>query len=300
MFKFDKRRAKRLLIDRLFGAYDYETHLFEYVHAKNGDAPQHKYWPADTEKGSCKHQVFLFFATLLTYRSGSEEWFRQCTALFDRNKDLFFRKVLEMDMKTIENHLRTAEFVHPIAAAKYWKENARTLFDVYGGDPLKIFSEGTISGIIKTKRESKGNLLQGYGPKLLSLLALFYEELGLIKSISDAFPCDLHVQNQCISLGLVKAESNTVDAYKLADFLRINLSNLCNKNGVSALDLSHAMWFLGNRVCIDCNRRRRISERLCPIMDCCGGRMPTQLYRRRGKWNTEKDSLPLIELINTG
>lgn len=300
MFEFDKRRAKKLLIDRLFGAYYGETHLFKYVHAKNGDAPQHKYWPADVKKGSYEHQVFLFFATLLTYRSGSEEWFRQCAALFGRSRFMFFREVLEMDFKMIESHLRTAEFVHPAAAARYWKENARTLFNAYGGDPLKIFSNGTIRGVMKLKKESRGNLFPGYGPKLLSLLALFYIELDLIDPVADAFPCDLHVQNQCISLGLVKAESNMIDAYKLADFLRINLSDLCNKNGVSALDLSHAMWFLGNRICIECNRKRRISERLCPIMDCCGGRISTLMYRKKGKWKTEKDSLPLIELINTG
>lgn len=300
MFKFNKNKAQVLLIENLLESYKNDKHLFRYVHAKNGDAPQHKYIPEGVEKGSYNHQIFLFFATLLTYRSGSEEWFKQCADLFNRGRDLFSENVLDMDIKIIERYLRSAEFVHPIAAARYWQGNASALFGCYDGDPLKIFSNGTINKIMRLKREKGNNLFPGYGPKLFSLLALFYMELDLIDRIPDAFPCDLHVQNQCISLGLVRSESKLIDSYKLADFLRINLSHLCNKNMVSPMDLSHAMWFLGNRLCINCNKKRRISEKLCPIIDDCGGRISTWTYRFKGKWDLKEKELPLIDLIKTG
>lgn len=297
--KFNRKRAKKIL-SILHRAYAEKTHLFKYVHAQNGDAPQNIV-PPSLAKGSNEHVFYLFFATLLTYRSGSEEWFKQCARLFEEKRDVLFSdKVTKIDNQIIEKSLRSAGFVHPIAAARYWQENAKTLFSHYSGDPLKIFDNKTIEGIMSVKRKSKDNLFPGYGPKLFSLLALFYVELGAIDYIEDAFPCDLHVQNQCISLGIVKANNEIVDAYRLADFLRVNLSGLCNDLGFSALDLSHAMWFLGNRLCINCNRKRRLSEVLCPIMGYCNGRLSTWMYRKKGKWKIKKDDLPLINFIKTG
>lgn len=320
---FNNERAEEVIY-RLARAYEQRTHMFKYVHHTNGDAPQHRhiprggvgaaneqqlalfggngnaFWkkrfPKKVERGSRKHQIFLFFATLITYHSQSEQGFQQAVALYDSCNRLFTPGIRKMKLEQVQSALGWAGFIYPNEGGRRWKESGHSLFELFDGDPLRIFQQGTIESILDSKKENQ--LLIGYGPKLLSLLAIFYEELGLIDHVEGSFPADIHVQAQCIANGIVDFEEGdvVVRTTEPAEFIRKGLVAFCQAHGISPFKLSHAMWFLGNRLCWNCNRRNREqTAALCPIKQFCQGRIDTELYNRKGLWNLQPPEYPLFE-----
>ncbi len=283
-FTWDEEKALTL-VTTLHTAYRLHTHLFKKVHALNGDAPQHKYLPVGVEKGSPEHLLFLFFATMLTYRSLSENGFKQAVTLYEKYPVLFTESVCTIAKKELYDAFKDVGFVHPSQVAKNWPRVADELFRSYHGDPLSIFTKGvTIDGVLKFKKGPKGTMLfPGFGPKLFSLLAIFYEELGATPHIHGAFPVDLHVQRIFISLNVVTG-TGVQDAAKVAEFIRKRLSELCYKLGIKPLDLSHALWFLGNRVCAKCDKVKEIT-RTCPLEVLCSGGIPSGSYGETGRWD---------------
>lgn len=302
MFEFDNKRAEEIL-PAIYDCYLKGSHLYRYYHAKNGSAPQHKYVPENIKRGSAKHQLFLFFASILTYHSQSDMGFQQCMMIYDKNPDFFKIDVCKKSLKEMRIALKEVGFIYPNEAARRWLLSAKGLFNQYNGDPLAIFKVGSIAGVMKEKGQGSKNLFPGFGPKLFSLLSLFYEELELLDPIPDAFPCDIHVQAQCIGFGIAKSNQEIFSATPFAEFLRINISGVCRKKNVSALDLSHAQWFLGNRLCMYCKRKKAVSEKFCPVFNYCSGRVSTATYRKKGLWDINKlliDPLPLFNTTKVG
>lgn len=294
-FKFNKPKARKCL-SLIHNAYKKKTYLFEHVHAMNGDAPQHKYVPKGIKKGSQKHQIFLFFANLLTYHSQSDMGFQQCVAVYESNPEFFTPKVWALEEKVIAEALKKAGFIYPFSTAKRWHKSAASLFILCDGKPLKIF-EGreSIDDVLKLNNEKGMNVFPGLGPKLISLLNIFYNELELMPCLKGAFPVDIHVQAECMGMNLVTTEQETVNSTLLAEFLRIRIFEICEEKGFRPLDLSHAMWFLGNRICQFCHKKRAQSEHLCPVFKYCSGRVSTELYRTRGKWDMNGKHRPLFD-----
>lgn len=290
MFSFNREKARELF-GVIYGAYLGHKNLFKWVHADNGDAPQHKYVPVGVERGSLKHQQFLFFCSLITYSSQSEQGIQQCLKIYEAYPEIFCRKV-DGSVGWLQDIFNSGGFIYPNAIAERWHGSNITLFQKYDGDPLTIFvGKNSIDGVLSGKKEKGRNLLPGFGPKLLSLLALWYEELGLI-SLRGAFPCDVHIQNQSLGLGIAVSTENRFRTTGFAEFLRREISAVCEENGFRPLLLSHALWFLGARLCIRCRKKRVLTAFLCPVFTFCSGRVSTKLYRHKGEW----DLSPLPEL----
>lgn len=293
--QFKKARANNCL-SKIYRAYQDKTYLFKFVHASNGDAPQHKYIPKGVRKGSLRHQIFLFFANLLTYHSQSDAGFKQCLEVYEKKPEFFTKKIWLIEEREIAKALNEVGFIYPFATAKRWHKSAQSLFLLYNGKPLKIFKDReSIDDIMKLNQEKGLNVFPGLGPKLMSLLNIFYHELGLMSCLKGSFPVDIHVQAECIGLSLVEIKKEVVNSTPLAEFLRVNISKICEEQKFKPLDLSHAMWFLGNRVCQFCHKRRAQSEYFCPVFKYCSGRVSTELYRTRGKWNMNGKSRPLFD-----
>lgn len=324
---FDWSRGEEVLRDALL-AYERRTHIYQEVHQDNGDAPQHKYAPKGMKRGSLRHRQWLFFAALTDRRQLSEEVYknhvhlhREFPWLYEkrflaewprykkecalaeppRTSKLFTELVLEsaatsdrqmVDFITLL--LESRRIGVPRQSARYWVPCMRTLYEAFDGDPLRMYKKGSIEAILgwcgDVERATRRDPLPGYGPKLLSLLALFYEELGLLPSVDGAFPVDVHIQRLFISTGAVVG-SGTIESDALAEKLRRPLYALCSKNGWSPLRASHALWFNGNRNCSGCSSRKDIEHR-CPIYSLCGGAIESRSYFRQGKWHLDVPRLP--------
>ena len=140
---WNDEKARRLVLEA-HAAYRAHTHLYTNVHAMNGDAPQHKYIPSGVTLGSPEHVLFLFFATMLTYRSLSEMGFKQAVDLYEKKLYLFSETAASLSEKELYAVFKEVGFVHPSQVAKNWPRVVDELFKTYGGNPLAIFEKGEI------------------------------------------------------------------------------------------------------------------------------------------------------------
>ncbi|HEC93751.1 MAG TPA: hypothetical protein ENI56_00015 [Candidatus Kaiserbacteria bacterium] len=283
---FNKPRAKDVL-GSLNRAYKEQKQLFAHV-TREENAPQQKFFPYGVERGDVEHRRWLFFATMTDRREMSNVVYESHARLWEREPRLYFEEVLGMSSPEILKTLTREKVGVPRQSAEYWQRSARTLFESFEGDPLTIYQKlESVNGILRFSKGGRGNqkgLLPGFGPKILSLLALFYGELKLMQIPGDAFPVDVHVQRFAISTGIVTAETPTVRSYEIERVLRPFLCNMCMEEGWKPLDLSHALWFLGNKCCSGCCRNA-VAKLLCPSYEMCGGAVSTHSYFRQGRWD---------------
>lgn len=277
----DKERAK-LVLRPLYRAFMERKMLFAHV-TREADAPQRRFFPDDIAQGGIEHRRWLFFATMTDRRQVSELVYESHVRLWAKDSRLYSKTVLDMPQGVIHGLLRGENVGVPMQSARYWPRSAKTLFNSFGGDPLEMYREfGSVDAILLFKKE--GGDLPGFGPKILSLLALFYEELELMTMPRDAFPVDVHVQRFVISTGIARASSSVVTNEQMEKVLRPLLCEICAEEGWKPLELSHAVWFLGNRCCNGCYDNAAM-EFLCPAYAECGGSISTLSYMRRGVWD---------------
>lgn len=282
----NKSRAKDVL-GPLYRAYKEQRQLFAHV-AYEESALHRIFFPFGVKKGSIEHRRWLFFVAMTDTRSVSRVVYENHARLWVTKPQLYSEKVLDMSFSAILRILTRESMGIPKQSAEYWQRSARTLFDFFEGDPLTIYQKlGSVESILKFSKSGRGvgkKLLPGFGPKILSLLALFYSELGLMPIPEDAFPVDVHVQRFAIATGIVTAEISIVRNYKLERVLRLLLCEICMEEKWTPLDLSHAVWFLGNKCCNGCYWNTAVKF-LCPSYEMCGGAPSTLLYNRSGAWN---------------
>ncbi|MHB8660801.1 MAG: hypothetical protein ACYC75_02600 [Minisyncoccota bacterium] len=274
-------RAKNVL-GTLYTAYVHNQKLFRHVN-REMHAPQRRHFPCGVPKGSLGHRQWLFFAAMTDRREESERVYASHARLATRAPELYTRSVVKMASHEIAAILKSEKVGSPEQSARYWPRSAETLFGEFLGDPLNLYQKGRIDDLLEFKRNGHGDKLPGFGPKILSLLALFYAELGLIGMPEDAFPVDVHVQRFAISTGIIRS-SGRIASEKVEKVLRPLLCKIIFEEGWSALELSHAIWFQGGRLCNGCYRNS-VSELLCPSYNQCDGSISTTSYFRKGVWD---------------
>ncbi len=277
----DEKRAPEIL-RILYGEYVDSRKLFRYVNRET-HAPQRKYVPADVPLGGFEHRKWLFFAAMTDRREESERVYASHKRLFSRARFLYTDEVMEMPPQRIAEILKSEKIGSPGQSAKYWPRCTETLYGDFFGDPIHLYKEKSIAALLAFKKSRAKEPLPGFGPKILSLLSLFYEELGLMQMPEDAFPVDVHVQRFAISTGIIQG-SGKVTNEDVEKVLRPLLCAVVREEGWSALELSHAIWFLGNRLCKGCYQKRA-AEFLCPAYGYCGGSISTKPYFRHGVWD---------------
>lgn len=211
--------------------------------------------------------------------------------LLDRSGD-HFRDDSDADMvleTEIARILKRQKVGVPGQSARYWPVVAWTFHTTFQGDPIKMFQKfPTISGIIAAKNVKGGDRIKipGFGPKILSLLALFYAELGLIRMPADAIPVDVHLQRIAEALGVIRYVGEGKPTNELfEDALRLLFCEICSENNWSTENMSHALWFNGKYLCTNCSTNKAVEE-FCPMYTACGGTLATVEYFRKGHWNT--------------
>ncbi len=288
---FHKEKAVAL-ITRALQAYQDRTHLFSRVHVDDASAPQHMHRPEGLALDSREYHLFLFFTTLLTYRSRSDVWFRQSVELYNLHPEFYSETVLTIERARIERALQLVGFIHPTDGSKRWYGTAGTLFSShFEGDPLNFFSHPSVDSFLRQKealKKQNGGIerLPGIAHKIYSLMAILFEEIGAIPSLPHgAIPVDLHLSRIMIAHGAVTG-SGIVDAQRVAEFLRKPIADICEEQDISLFDAAHALWFIGSQLCKRCSQLAGI-EMLCPLVAACEGSPNTQMRQAKGKWDLD-------------
>ena len=279
----DEERAYQVL-ELVYNAYLKGTMLYGHTD-KEVYAPQWRHIPVGMEQGSGEHQRYLFFLTATDRMGVSNEIHRGHRELWAKHPWMYTADVLGTRLERMVELVREYRIGLPEKTAQNWLAIAGTFFGTFDGNPAAMYAEASVDAILAMKRASHTRdtwRLPGFGPKILSLLALFYAELGVIAMPPDAFPVDVHVQRLAISTDIISGEGLFLDE-TIERMLRPLLCRMVSEKGWSAIDLSHAIWFLGNRLCTRCPRTKS-APLLCPVYDTCGGAISTGPYGR-GKWD---------------
>lgn len=190
---------------------------------------------------------------------------------------------------TITNILQKKKVGSPGQSARYWPRVAETLYQEFDGDPLEIFRRHpTIEAFLAFKRDRKKKTgkdpFPGIGPKIASLMTMFYDELGLMTMPEDAMPVDVHLQRFALEMGIIRYEGSKRLTNEMVEcHARALYCDICNENGWSHVDFSHAIWFLSKHLCSSCHRKK-IAQTLCPVFDHCYGSVASNSYFRKGIW----------------
>ncbi|MCX6786565.1 MAG: hypothetical protein NTU85_01960 [Candidatus Kaiserbacteria bacterium] len=260
--------------------------IFKHI-TRELNAPQWVFFPKGVEKGSIGHQIWLFFAAMTDRREVSWQVYQSHKRLREISPELYSEKAIGMSSAHIAELLSKEKIGSPGQSAQYWSRSAKTLFERFNGDPLSIYRVfGSINAILAFKDNGDGNLFPGFGPKILSLLSLFYAELGLISMPPDAFPVDVHVQRFAISTGIATGRGRMVINEELERKLRPLYCAVCAEEKWERFDLSHAIWLLCSNGCNGCHRRTEMRF-LCPVYEECNGSISTKTYFRRGFWDMD-------------
>lgn len=261
-------------------------------------APQHEFRPESAAVWTVGHRIFQAVATGLDYRSSSRGIYRTVGKLWEKKPWMFSMEHVAEESRMVALTLKIAGHNFPDQGATRLLNISRTIHDI-GGDPVDIFGLGrSIDEIQRYRKEAQKErpyFLNGYGPKLLSLLAVIFEDFGYVREIPGAFPVDKHVQSIMLSLGVVKViGTEAIDTAELAEFIRKRIYQFCLRRKLQPLFLSHALWFLGNGVCTRCFALRGRGggelERLCPVAETCGGpKYASFPYSLRGVWDPKVD-----------
>ncbi|MDQ5962439.1 MAG: hypothetical protein QG653_246 [Patescibacteria group bacterium] len=305
---FDTKRADDILLEMLFW---FNRGLGHYQHNNVANAPQNVLMPSvfhgkvptqinldgtsEEEKaiepmkiGSRDHLQWLFPTVGSDRRQESTNVYRNHSLLYHEKPGLYRGEAQHLEPRELEKILREFKFGIPEDTSRYWPHQARTLFKCFAGDPIKLleYCGGTVAGVLAFKknwRKEVGSLsLPGFGPKITSLLFLFYEELGKFPMPDDAFAVDVHVQRFFLQTKTVLLKERVI-ASMLERVLRPYLCGFCARFSKSKVDLAHALWQNGAKMCDVCTRQKG-ADVLCPIEKCCTGPVSTKTYTQKSTW----------------
>lgn len=314
----DLPRAEELIL-RLNSAYIQRTHMFERVRAET-HGPHFTYYPGYEverfqargmdclpgispshsvvlKKGSLEHILFLFFATLTDRRQksgGDFGVYASHCAIYAKHPELYTEAVISWEEDKLAKLLSTYRIGVPNQSAKYWIQCAKTVFQEYGGDPVRMYKEhgGTVAGILKfrdSKKKEGSNPLPGYGPKIASLYSLFLDAFGALPFPLDAFPVDVQVQRLFIQHEAIKGKvpiSNSV----MEKTLRPLICLLAKFHHLNKQDISHSFWLLGSEGCNACSKKQN-APKMCPIYADCRGGENTAGYFAKGAWDPKNEPM---------
>ncbi len=306
----------RAFIKVLMEAYENRVGIFATHHHENrGDAGgtvQRLYMHPDVEAGSGQHlarlTVINWFDTMsvstaLHRAFWREAWSQRGFFAFEDIRMLFDERALSLKAEDIRWLFSKVGISFPNARVLRFQHFAQDFFGRLEGDAKRIFTLGTTIGEIDAYRKAwqddnrkKRYFLPGYGPKLLSLLALYFYDFGAhTKVFPGAFPVDRHFQRLLLQSRALVPEGIT-SASTVAEFVRSRIVHLLKEMHVHAFVFAHAMWLLGSNLCASCQRTSETPPLMdpCPIRvgtgfgGTCTGGLSTGEYRTEGRWGSGK------------
>jgi endonuclease III len=281
---YPKRAAS--ILEKIYTDATCNQGFFAHIN-REMNAPQNTIFPEGVRKGDPLHMLWLFFAVMTDRRGQSFRVYEGHVRLWEKYRWLYTSEVAQADAKDVVDIVRREGLGLHSNIIENWVRVAKTLFDVLDGNPLNIYESGSINSIVYPMKGDRRLDLPGFGPKILSLLSMFYKEMKYMKIMPlDAFPVDVHVQRIAISTGILESSDGMIPNNYAEAILRFLICSLANRKDWSRVELSNALWLIGNRGCSGCYRRAIMSH-FCPVYDECNGAIDSGPYYK-GKWNLEK------------
>ena len=303
--KWNWKNAEKFLLPE-YEEYENKRGLFFYVHNEYRPgvdlgkryAVQHEFRPDSVEIGSPAHDIYLNFTNSLDYRTNSSQVYASTKKLWHQFPEMFTHEACErLSFKDVEHALQVVRYSFPTQGAERWMATAKTTFENLDGDPVKIFKNGAenIDELMSQRQliqKTSPHYLWGKGPKLLSLLAIMYEEFGRIPPFPRSYPVDLHVQRILCALEIVSWEGSVeMDASVLAEYCRHKLVEFHELHKMNTLRSAHMLWFRGNGLCQNCMllraERPNFLREMCSLyrIGCGGPKFHTGTYSQERIWS---------------
>jgi len=237
------------------------------------------------------HRRWLWFTTLTDRRELSERVYRAHCEIYADHPEFYNEEVLRISPEEFRQAFKEKSYKigSPSQSVDFWLKCAKTLFEEFEGDPVKLlkhagWSVEKVYAWKKQQRKLRGeDPIPGWGRKLLSLYFMYLAELGY-NLPDDAFPADVHAQAIVIQSGSFDFGSKVViNTSQLAEGIRKEITSLCREENWSPVHVAHASWLLGSQLCTKCSATPE-TPLLCPIYDDCKGRVDTGSYFVYGLW----------------
>lgn len=260
------------------------------------------------EPGTLAHIVWLWFATLTDRREDSMQVYKAHCRIYADHPEFYTQDVLAIPPEKFKallegNSGKTKRYKigSPSQSSDYWLICARTLFEEFDGDPIKLLKHAgwSVEKVYAWKHAQKKPVekggrgydpIPGWGRKLLSLFFLYLSEFGYPLP-EDAFASDVHAQAIVIQIGALKySDRESIVSSTLAEMIRVFVTEYCRKKKYDVLLFAHASWLLGSNLCDQCSKSRE-APLLCPIYKECSGRVDTSYYWKKGMWPKELQRL---------
>lgn len=245
-----------------------------------------------------EHRRWLWFATLTDRREISDRVYYAHCKIYEDYPEFYSKEVVGMSLSDFKKALKQKSYKigSPSQSAEFWLVCAKTLFEEFDGDPVKLLKHAgwSVEKVYAWKQKQKKirgyDPIPGWGRKLISLYFLYLSELGEDLPY-DAFPADVHAQailqqTKCFDFG----GRDKVYSSNLAEFMRKDLTALCEKKNWSIHLIAHASWLLGSQLCVRCSKSVDAPV-LCPIYKECKGRIDTGPYFAKGMWLRDAESM---------
>ncbi len=262
-----------MIFSKIFVAYRDGTHLFSNPEFRASKiAPQKIFIPSGVEVGSHKHLYWLSLVAMSDRRTTSRHLYQRFAKLFSRNRKLFEIGYVP-SLKRLEYLFRKYQIALPEKEIERFQRRKIHLDTYFEGNPLKIYEgfqtiEQILKNIDRIEKQSKIKIiLPGAKAKILTLLAMFFYELGFHPDFQDLVPVDSWVQVISVSTGALTGEGK-IRFTPLEKMIRPEMARVSNLfreiEGVQ-----NATWILGNNLCANC--ARKCMRDVCPIFEECFG-----------------------------
>lgn len=248
--------------------------------------------------GTLEHRRWLWFATLTDRREISDRVYYAHCKIYEDYPEFYSKEVVDTSPATFKEAFKKKSYKigSPSQSAEFWLVCAKTLFEEFDGDPVNLLKHAgwSVEKVYAWKKRQKKirgyDPIPGWGRKLISLYFLYLSELGE-QLPYDAFPADVHAQailqqTGCFDFG----DRDKVYSSNLAEFMRKDLTALCEKKNWSIHIIAHASWLLGSQLCVRCSKSIDASV-LCPVYEECKGRIDTGPYFAKGMWLKNAESM---------
>jgi len=312
-------------LNRLVKAYENNEYPYNHV-----EVPQRaENLPDNIAGGGVDHARYLFFAcNFMRGPIASEFALSQLKEVWEFDSRIFEPGQVESDgivtfMRRVYWTLVHGELHYNLSnIPRIWTFNAHKLHGYWESDPRTLFEEvETYQDLVERiagSKEEKQSLntpwgFKGFGKKMVSMLAYFYMDAGIIDDSLIPAPIDFHllrIITSCEILEFTDPPDNLfVESY--LNTARKLVTGYCRKTGISMPKLAEAVWLLsrelcsqypGNRMHEGKNRGRNTrldpvdlrwnkSQReafinscgRCPIRKWCNKRVPSAPYYRWGQ-----------------
>ncbi|MCA9353635.1 hypothetical protein KC842_02070 [Candidatus Nomurabacteria bacterium] len=247
----------------LYDAFENKTFPFDQV-----VLPQRRdNMPDSIEWGGRDHALFLF--TLCYYMRGqikSETAVKNLKKIWEDNKDLFDPDYLKFaDHETVSKIIEDKLFFNGLgfgskSIAPQWCLNKVKIANHWSSDPRKLFEN--VSGyedalkVVANKgkwKAEKPNGFYGFQEKMVSMLAYFYVDAGIISPLRFPPPIDFHILRVLVSNEVLKISNfyPGMSFYygKTTDMAREVTNWWLEKHSKDPMILSNVLWLMSRDNC---------------------------------------------------